>query len=231
MKIAVINEVGEYILVSKKSMFNNCHLVANTLKTSIRIIKTENNQKPDWDTIKSVFPIGAKMNEKTHMFDYSLFTAPSPSTLACFFLAAIPLETVNTITNTGISLFKSPYKLQGLETIEHKLFRHYILQNKNDKSFMIILPQGAGFRILHIVNRLPVSGKIISNSPDYIQVQLLQILNELKENPEIIPQNVLVLKTFNETTQGLNIVFDFFKNNGIKATEEILDLKDILLNS
>ena len=137
--------------------FSRIVLVANTRKTIIRVADIP-PPAPDaaakWELVRQNFPLGSKMNERTYVFDGSMFSSEGNSR---FFMAALPMHTADVIARLAPSI----HRIKRLETIEHILFRHYAPTTLD--SFCLALLQGDGLRILHMAHGLPCGAYSISN--------------------------------------------------------------------
>jgi len=207
----------------KTPAFTNVVLITNSLKTAVRTSAasvSKKQQKPDWNVVKSVFPIGDKMNEHTHIFDGKLFVNQNETPMACFFVVAIPTNTADNITNTAASIFGNVHKLKRIDTMEHVLFQYYVSLNKTEP-FAVIFSQGCGLRILFITNNLPQSAKTISNHPEFCEDEMSIVWDSLKEDPETAPKSVVLLKKQNNNE--LDWLLDFFSKNKMPVEEDIFD--------
>ena len=245
---AVIDDTGTHIFTKRRGVwsamfvaaqetqkiktpaFTNVVLITNSLKTAVRTSAasvSKKQQKPDWNVVKSVFPIGDKMNEHTHIFDGKLFVNQNETPMACFFMAAIPVYVADSITNTAVSLFGNIHKIERIDTIEHLLFQYYVSQGKTpSEPFAVVFLQGDGLRILHVANNLPQSAKIISNHAEFRVSEFLRVWNSFKEDAETMPQRVVVLKMHDGNE--LDWLHDFFDENKIAVEEEIFDFANFI---
>jgi len=243
---AIIDEAGTFIFTKRRGVwdavfvavqeikkiktpaFTNVVLIANSLKTAVRttvIPMSKKQQKPDWNVVKAIFPIGDKMNEQTHIFDGKMFINKNETPMACFFVVAIPTNTADSITNTAVSIFGNVHKLKRIDTIEHLLFKYYLSLNKAE-SFAVIFSQGSGLRILFIANNLPQSAKTISNNPEFCKDEMSLVWDSLKEDPETAPKNIVVLKM--RENNELDWLLDFFGKNKMPVEEDIFDFAKVI---
>jgi len=164
-------------------------LIANVRQTAIRVVDIPykpaqgkwglmlqriKKMEPlsQWDLVKSVFPIGDKMNENTHIFDGAVFINKYGEMR--YFITALPMNIADDIAETGIALFGSPHRLKCLVTIENILFHHYAKQGMD--AIWIVFPQNNGFRILLLANGLPRVAWYVSNEPQFREDEILRCL-------------------------------------------------------
>jgi len=164
-------------------------LVANISRTGARVVNIPIREKPktsrewildkfkrktpkQWDMVKSVFPIGAKMNEKTHIFDGSMFS--NKAGLRRFFIAAMPVDVSDEIAEIGMTLTGNMHRIKRLETAEHLIFRHYAMQFM--EPFWVVFPQDEGFRILFLNEGLPCASWHMGNNPEYREEEISRFL-------------------------------------------------------
>jgi len=164
-------------------------LVANVSCTGVRIVDVFVREKPatakewvldrfkrktpkHWDMVKSAFPIGVKMNEKTHIFDGSMFV--NKAGLRRFFIAALSVDASAEIAEVGMALTGGEHRIKRLETVEHLLFRYYA--PRFTEPFWVIFPQSEGFRILFLNEGLPCASWYMSNNPEYREDEISRFL-------------------------------------------------------
>jgi len=173
---------------------SNLVLVANMRKTVIRVatVPPRKGNKPikpaaQWELVRSAFPLGEKMNEKTYVFDGCEFTNGKGDT--CFFMVALPMDISGIIAQIGEAIAGSSYRLSRIDTVEHVLLKKYISQSTKetltfakDGEVLILLPQDGGLRILHITAGLPQTTCYISNHPSYRTNELTRYMQALQKH-------------------------------------------------
>ncbi|MCL2356299.1 MAG: hypothetical protein FWC70_03930 [Defluviitaleaceae bacterium] len=160
-------------------------VVANTRKTYVRIADTA--------IFREHFPMGKRMNEKTHVFDASFFENKCGK--KCCFMAALSVEAAeelvqlapaaadaNAFESVHRFVFKKPARVTRIETAEHLAFRKFCPLYE---SAFVFLPQDDGLRVLHIHDNLPAAAHFISNNPAYRAGEFLLFCNSLENLPKI----------------------------------------------
>lgn len=139
--------------------------------------KRKLKRREQWNLVKSVFPIGDKMNEKTHIFDGVMLT--NKVGLSRFYMTALSMDVANDIAEIGMQLFGSEYRLKRLDTMEHLLFRYYMRQTLDP--LLVVFPQHEGFGILLLTDGLPKAAWSISNYPEFRENEFLRYFKTAQE--------------------------------------------------
>ena len=209
-------------------------LIANTHRTIIRVAELTKRdmwlrEKNKWRLVQENFPLGRQLNETTHIFDGSLFTNNSGK--RSFLMAALPLRVSESIFELSLEKWGSIHKIEGLETIEHMLFRHYAKQAnsarddngkqiKNPKPMWVIFPQGKGFRLLVLDDGLPKSALCISSVPRTRLHELKRYWAGAETN------NVTILFRKGEKKKNAWLQAFFKKKSGVEVVSECYSFGD-----
>ena len=156
-------------------------LVANTAKAVIRVVDVPKQGKSlwqllkpsktnHWDFVKSAFPIGAKMDETTHVFDGTMYSS-SCGAENRFCMTALPINIAEEFAQIGTR------KLKYLDTVESLIFKYYSATND---PLWVLFPQDDGIRILFLTNGMPKAAWYISNHPEFRKDEILRYLNGSK---------------------------------------------------
>jgi len=129
-----------------------------------------------WEMITTVYPIGAKLNENTHVFDGTMFT--NRDGVSRFYMTALSFDAADEIAKTGIAMFGKAFRLKRIDTVEHLIFRHYAGQGSD--AMWVVFPQGDGFRILLLTDGLPKAAWHVSNEPRFREGEILRCLHGSK---------------------------------------------------
>jgi len=173
-------------------------LIANVRQTAIRIVditckpaqgkwglllQRTRKMEPisQWDLVKSVFPIGDKMNENTHIFDGSVFTNKDGTMR--YFMTALPMNVADEIAEAGVKLFGGPYRLKCLDTVENILFHQYA--KHGTEALWVIFPQDDGLRVLFLTDGLPRAAWYVSNNPQFREDEVLRCLRASVQPVEV----------------------------------------------
>jgi len=139
-------------------------------------IKKRMNQAADrWDMVATMYPIGNKMNENTHIFDGAEFANNGVSR---FYMTAFSFDVADEITNVGVSVFGNASRLKRMDTVEHLMFQHFC--KKGTDAFWVVFPQGDGLRILLLTDGLPKAAWHVSNEPRFREGEVLRCLHGSK---------------------------------------------------
>ena len=141
-----------------------------------KISKLMRKATDEWETVMKVYPIGDKMNEKTHIFDGTMFTNSNGESR--FFITAFSFDVADEIAKTGVTIFGREFRLKRVDTVEHLMFRHFAGQG-ND-AMWVIFPQGGGLRILLLTDGLPKAAWHVSNEPRFREGEVLRCLHGSK---------------------------------------------------
>jgi hypothetical protein len=152
-------------------------LVANTLKTIIRLVPHEEISNDMWQMIKSVFPFCETLNENTHVFDGALYTNKSGQSR--YLIAALPVSVAENLTREGAEKAGSIHKINRLDIIENMYFQKYTALCDSQKSLLIIFSQENGYRLLQITDKLPHAAFTFSDHPVHRETELLRILHHV----------------------------------------------------
>jgi len=187
-------------LPPKLKLGSHVTLVANTHRTAIRIAELTARGKrltnaAKWRLVEENFPLGPLMNANTHIFDGSVFE--NSTGRRCFMMATLPKTIAEPTGELALEMWGNAHKLARLDTVEHMVFRHFAFTPKarnkririeeNPAPLWVVLPQGEGFRILHINDGLPQGAYYISNHPDLREAELQRAWETA------IPQRVVML--------------------------------------
>jgi len=194
-------------------------LVANTRKTIIRIADSPTGEQ--WELISKTFPIGSKMNETTHIFDGSKFVNDKGESR--FFMAALPVETCNTIVKIGEALTGSIYNLELIDTVEHVLLRQYTSVISGG-AVLILLPQDEGLRLLHIANGLPRSVGDISNNPQHREDEFSRYLQGIEKTA--LTKAVFLYREYEDISKWQWLHDHFVCFSGCEITFNMLQLQN-----
>ncbi|MCL2404116.1 MAG: hypothetical protein FWC92_01085 [Defluviitaleaceae bacterium] len=157
-------------------------LVANTHRAVVRVAeltKHKLTREAKWQLVKDNFPIGALMNEETHIFDGSIFI--NKTGRYCFMMVALPKAIAVPISEMAIEKWNNVHRLARLDTTEHMIFRHFAREatlsktTENPTPQWVICPQDLGFRILHINDDLPQGTYYISNESELCLAELERV--------------------------------------------------------
>jgi len=167
----------------------NVALIANTRRVTIRIAELSwrdifLTRRKKWLMVKKNFPLGIRMNDKTHVFEGRIFM--NRAGRRCYFMMALSKTISNNICDMVMQKWGALHNVNGLETIEHLLFKKYAKLarkerddkgklTKNPKPQWVIFPQGPGFRVLHLEHGLPKRAHIISNRLGFRSAELARV--------------------------------------------------------
>lgn len=189
-------------------------LVANSLKTAIRVVLHDDITKDRWQMVKSAFPLGKNMNENTHVFDGTLYTNKNGQTR--FLIAALPISVADELTKEAVEKTGSIHKIKRLDTIENIYFQEYAPACRPSDSVLVIFPQESGLRILQITNSLPFSSHVISNHPEHKMAEFLRVLKSVTAQEAVKHRAVLL------TTAEFSWISEILTENNFAIFQESL---------
>lgn len=142
-------------------------VAANFEKTIIRITSRTKgtflnrglSSKEAWELIKTVFPFGTSINEKSHIFDIARFGPKR------YFCCGLPVELAEFLTALGTELTGSVHRVEAIETLEHMIFKHELGSQKKRANKLIVFPQESGYRLLFARDGLPEDVFFVTNHP------------------------------------------------------------------
>ena len=150
-------------------------MFANTHRTLLRIEALDSpvrSQEQEWELFKSAFPFGERLNESSHIFDYTVVENSGGEKRAL--LAAIPAEFSDSCVRLGKEITRSIHRIKSLDFVENLILKKFAALSQNGESFLIVLPQDNGFRLLSASRGLPVDVYFISNHPDFRAQEFLR---------------------------------------------------------
>lgn len=162
-----------------------------------------------WALVKSVFPICDIMNEKTHIFDGTVFTNKEGASR--FLITALPIKEAEKIGDIGVNLLGNVHRIKRLDTVEHFIFCHYA--QKTTEALMVVFPQENGVRVLFLADGMPRSARNVSNDPEF---RTAELLNYWQSNETITPKKAIVLN------DGLDLewLYEFFDKHNVAVEKE-----------
>jgi len=132
-------------------------LVVNSPLAVTRIVPIENLRTRmtaayRWGLVKDAFPLGAALNENTHLFDGCMYYGARN---AVFLMAALPIAESEAAWEAGAAHVGNGKKITRLETAEAVLFRRVCAQGQHSGTSWVMYPCGTGVKALIITQGLP----------------------------------------------------------------------------
>ncbi|MCL2364023.1 MAG: hypothetical protein FWC71_05105 [Defluviitaleaceae bacterium] len=206
-------------------------LVANSARTIIRTATLPDgyklNAKTKWAQVLAAFPLGRALNEKTHLFDGSVYRNAEGRVIFC--MVALPLEVSEAITEQATALPDfgggNLKKIAAMETMETVLFRHFCTAQDTQNmpatqaalaTRWVIYPCADGIKILIIRHNTPEAVRFLPLAPPHFEAALHRTLAENPPGEVILPTRPLWSDAWVHTRATL---VQFFKSEAIKVTD------------
>ena len=173
-------------------------MIANTRRTLIRVrsipaswIETDVGCDAEWEMIKELFPFGEKINENTYVFDYTVFENHSGTKIAL--IVALPVSFSERAVKIGKCITGSASHLVSLDFVENLLIQKFAALSQSGDSFLVLLSQDGGIRLMTVSDGLPGDVFFISNHPAFRMQEFMRFWDD-KVSP-LLPGLEVVLYT------------------------------------
>ena len=217
-----INAQGNHSALSitppRKLFLRPVILIANSALAVIRTVPLpdgyKHNAKTQWEQVLAAFPIGRALNEKTHLFDGSVYRNAEGCVVFC--MIALPLDIADAITEHAAELQGGLRKVAALETMETVLFRHYCTNMADAPSVRwVIYPCEDGIKVLIIRHNAPEAVRFLPLAPPHFESALRRTLEESPPDQVLLPKRLFWGEAWVQTCGTLA---QFFKSETIEVS-------------
>ena len=167
----------------------------------------------DWELMSSIFPFGDTLNENTHIFDYILYEGKNGGKKVIS--AALPIAFSDRAANIGRSVVGTIHRLGSLDFVENLLIQKYADLSLNGDSFMVMLPQDDGIRLIITSVGLPFDVFFISNNPSFRTKELDLFWDNRDPDISYKSLKVVLYRVTNGNDEDFNWIEDVCKERRV----------------